>query len=85
MSVIRNQTVTGLPDTSYRKRVSDGKRRGGLFSGTVYLYRPPRYEHVFFLKIVSLKLCRGGLIGKASICLHSHVNVDQIKVGALSF
>jgi len=29
MSFIRNQAVTGLPDTSYRMRVSEGKRWDG--------------------------------------------------------
>ena len=41
------------------------RREGGLFSGAVYFCRPPRYEYVFFLKIVSLKLRRGGRSGKA--------------------
>ena len=40
--------------------------RGGLFSGTVGISRPLRYEHVFFQTNVSLKLCRGVLSGKAS-------------------
>ena len=30
MSFIRNQAVTGLPDTSYRMRVSEGKRWDGV-------------------------------------------------------
>ena len=35
--------------------------REGLFSGTVCIGRPPRYERAFFRKNVSLKLCREGL------------------------
>ena len=33
---------------------------GGLISGTIWICRPPQYEHMLFLKNVSLKLCRGG-------------------------
>ena len=62
MSFIRNQAVTGLPDPSYRMRASEGKRwgeEGGLFSGTGGIGRPPRYEHVFFLKFAFWKLRAG--------------------------
>ena len=39
---------------------------GAPFSGTVCIGRPPRYEHVFFRKNVSLRLYRGGMRGKAA-------------------